>query len=290
MQPGWCQPVRQEFMENECEALQGVAYPGVRDYRRTLNTKTGYDDDSWPIQPDILSPPLLSDIQEAVVAGLATSWHQKSMKAQVVNSHVVCDSTIRQPGFDLPRQQWSLLNHFRMEQGHCGACRKKMATYRHWSVSLWRDSDDIPHCRILSRQNWMAAYLGYIPRMKTVFRGWPVMVHNMHTKIRIELSVFRGVFGREKSWYLHFSTLSFLGTKSPHRELSLPWNFCSVENSLPGSEKSKNFRSMELSHPWNFRSSGANVPRTFAPWNFRSTNNFCTLSNFRSCGTFAPVL
>ena len=44
MQPGWCQPVRQEFMENECEALPGVAYPGVRDNRSTLNTKTGYDD------------------------------------------------------------------------------------------------------------------------------------------------------------------------------------------------------------------------------------------------------
>ena len=45
MQPGWCQPVRQEFMENECEAVPGVAYPGVRDNRSTLNTKTGYDDD-----------------------------------------------------------------------------------------------------------------------------------------------------------------------------------------------------------------------------------------------------
>ena len=45
MQPGWCQPVRQEFMENECEALPGVAYPGVRDNRSTLNTKAGYDDD-----------------------------------------------------------------------------------------------------------------------------------------------------------------------------------------------------------------------------------------------------
>jgi len=45
MQPGWCQPVRQEFMENECEALPGVAYPGVRDNRGTINTKTGYDDD-----------------------------------------------------------------------------------------------------------------------------------------------------------------------------------------------------------------------------------------------------
>jgi len=38
-------PIRQEFMENECEALPGVAYPGVRDNRSTLNTKTGYDDD-----------------------------------------------------------------------------------------------------------------------------------------------------------------------------------------------------------------------------------------------------
>jgi len=36
---------RQKFMENECEALPGVAYPGVRDSRSTLNTKTGYDDD-----------------------------------------------------------------------------------------------------------------------------------------------------------------------------------------------------------------------------------------------------
>ena len=44
MQPGWCQPVRQEFMENECEALPGVAYPGVRDNRSALNTKTGYDE------------------------------------------------------------------------------------------------------------------------------------------------------------------------------------------------------------------------------------------------------
>jgi len=31
-------------MENKCEALPGVAYPGDRDNRSTLNTKTGYDD------------------------------------------------------------------------------------------------------------------------------------------------------------------------------------------------------------------------------------------------------
>ena len=32
-------------MENECEALPGVAYPGVQDNWSTINTKTGYDDD-----------------------------------------------------------------------------------------------------------------------------------------------------------------------------------------------------------------------------------------------------
>ena len=38
---------------------------------------------------------------------------------QVVNSHLVCDPTIQQPGFDLPWQQWSVLNRFCTEQGHC---------------------------------------------------------------------------------------------------------------------------------------------------------------------------
>jgi len=38
-------------MENECEALPGVAYPGVRDNRSTLNTKTGHDDDDESLTP-----------------------------------------------------------------------------------------------------------------------------------------------------------------------------------------------------------------------------------------------
>jgi len=64
-----------------------------------------------------------------------------------------------------------------------------------------------------------------------------------------------------------------------HRE-----NFRSVEHLLPGSKKSKNFRSMELSQPRNFHSSGANVPWTFAPQTIFMPFNFC------SCGTFAPIL
>ena len=53
-------------------------------------------------------------------------WRVTSyMQSAVVNSQLVCDPTIWQMGFDLPRQQWSLLNRFCMEQGHCGACRSK---------------------------------------------------------------------------------------------------------------------------------------------------------------------
>ena len=56
---------------------------------------------------------------------IKSRWRHNWKSAQVVNSHLVCDRAIRQPGFDLPRQQWSLLNRFRTEQGHCGACRRK---------------------------------------------------------------------------------------------------------------------------------------------------------------------
>jgi len=83
----------------------------------------------------------------------------------------------------LPRQQWSLLNRFRTEQGHCGACRRK------WQLT---DTDLFVarprRCLTLSNpvpwQNWMVAYLGYTLRMNTLFCGWPVMAHETHTRRR----------------------------------------------------------------------------------------------------------
>ena len=33
-------------------------------------------------------------------------------------------------------------------------------------------------------QNWMVAYLGYILQMRTLFRGWPIMVNDTHTRRR----------------------------------------------------------------------------------------------------------
>ena len=62
------------------------------------------------------------DLQPVDIKSL---WRRDWKSTQVVNSHLVCDPTIRQPGLDLPRQQWSMLKRFRTEQGHCSACRKK---------------------------------------------------------------------------------------------------------------------------------------------------------------------
>jgi len=53
---------------------------------------------------------------------------------------LVCDPTIWQPRFDLPRHG----------TGTLWCLQKEIATCRHWSVSLWWDPDDVSHCRILS--------------------------------------------------------------------------------------------------------------------------------------------
>jgi len=133
--------------------------------------------DSWPIQPDILSVPMLRltsrkplwlDLQPV---DIKSRWRHNWKSAQVVNSHLVCDPTIWQPGFDLPRQHWSPLNRFRTEQGNCGACR------RQWRLT---DTDQCPCGETQTMSHIVescpltklnGAYLGYTLRMKTLFRG-----------------------------------------------------------------------------------------------------------------------
>jgi len=69
----------------------------------------------------------------------------------------------------------------RDSQGDCGACRRK-----------WRLTDtDLCPCLPLSNPvpwlNWMAVDVGYTLRMKTLFRDWPAMVHDTHTRRRSAL-------------------------------------------------------------------------------------------------------
>ena len=62
--------------------------------------------------------------------------------------------------------------------------QKEMATYRHWSVLVARPRRCPTLSNLVPWQNWMVAYLGYTLRMKSLFRGWPVMVHDTHTHTR----------------------------------------------------------------------------------------------------------
>ena len=175
--------------------LSNIEPPGLR--RKAATDKLVekiVKHDSLPIQP-ILSPPLLRltsgkplwlDLQPV---DINSRWRHNWKSAQVVNSHLACDPT--KPGSDLPRQQWSLLNRFHTEpQGHCGTCRRK-----------WRLADTdlvlagrLRRCPTLSNpilwQSWMAAYTGCTLQVKTLFPGWPIMVHDMHTRRRSKRRVF----------------------------------------------------------------------------------------------------
>jgi len=128
----YCTPVWSRSALPQLPVLSNIEPPALR--RKTATDKLAekiVKHDSWPIQPDILSPPLLRltsrkplwlDLQPV---DIKSQWRHNWKSAQVVNSHLVCDPTIRQLGFDLPQQQWSLLNSFHTEQGQCGACRNK---------------------------------------------------------------------------------------------------------------------------------------------------------------------
>jgi len=63
--------------------------------------------------------------RESEPVDINSQWRESWKSASVVNAHLVDDPTIRQPGFALPRQQWSLLSRLCTGQGHCGACKKK---------------------------------------------------------------------------------------------------------------------------------------------------------------------
>ena len=145
--------------------------------------KTIFRHDSWPIQPDILNPRLLrltsrkqlrQDMQPADIK--SHNWRHNWKSAQVVNSHLVWDPTIRQPGFDLPRKQWSLLNHFCTELGLCSACGRK------W----WLTDIDLCPCGESCPVTELNGSLSLIPttlQMKTLFNGWSI-VHDKYTRRR----------------------------------------------------------------------------------------------------------
>ena len=92
---------------------------------------------------------------EAGMAGLATSWHQNSMELQLeVGSGGQFLPSV--PPYNPATWFWPpsatvvSTEPFLHWTGTQCCLLKEMATCKHWSVSLWRDSDDVPHCWILS--------------------------------------------------------------------------------------------------------------------------------------------
>ena len=87
--------------------------------------------EEWGLHGDVLNPPayrlssrhpLWLNMQPL---DITTRWREEWESALVVNHYLVGDPAIRQPGFDLCRRQWCLLNRFRTAQGECKACRKR---------------------------------------------------------------------------------------------------------------------------------------------------------------------
>jgi len=149
--------------------------------------------DSWPIQPDILNTPLLWLISRKLLwldlqpVDIKSRWRHNWKSAQVVNSHLVCDGATPQSG-----------NRVSSSLGNSALCWTIFARNRDIAVPAEGNGDlqtlicvlvaKHRRCSTLSNpvpwQNWMAAYLGYILRMKTLFHGWSVKVHDMHMKRR----------------------------------------------------------------------------------------------------------
>ena len=58
-----------------------------------------------------------------------------------------------------------------------------MATYRHWFLCTCGEIQTMSH----TVESCPLTYLGYTLRMKTLFRGWPVMVRDAHTRRRLDV-------------------------------------------------------------------------------------------------------
>ena len=98
----------------------GLPIPALRRKATTdklLIKATTHED--WGLYDDITNPPthrLLSRHpmwEDMLPQDINTRWREEWKSALVVNSYMyLVDHAIWQPGFDLPRRQWCLLNRF----------------------------------------------------------------------------------------------------------------------------------------------------------------------------------
>lgn len=84
----------------------------------------------WGLHKDLENPPpyRLSSRhpmwKDSQPVDITARWRE-DWKSAPGDTFLVKDPAIRQPGFNLPRRQWCLLNRFRTGQGQCRACLKR---------------------------------------------------------------------------------------------------------------------------------------------------------------------
>jgi len=143
----------------------------------------------------------ITDIQEAAVARPPTSWHQsrwrENWKKLLWSIPTWC---VTPQSGNLPWQQWSLLNHF--------------AQNRDTAMPVERNGDfQTLICVLAARPSWcptlsnpvlwlsrMATCPGYTLQLKMLFPGWPIIVHDMHTRSRMKMKSCQNTLRTEKCY------------------------------------------------------------------------------------------
>ena len=100
-----------------------------------------------------------------IVAILKQKWTWFPWTVAATEMELVCHSS-SVGGFRPPSATVVSAEPFSRGTGTLRCLQKEMATYKHWSVSLWRDPDDVSHCRILSpdKTEWQL--------LSATLRGW----------------------------------------------------------------------------------------------------------------------
>jgi len=112
--------------------------------------------ENWSVYAEVFQPPTKWLVSRHPIwtntapIDISAQWREAWESASVVNYGLVPDPTIRQPGFDLPHQPWTLLNCFRTGQGQCRANLFK------WGLSTsdlckCGQPQTMTHCRLVRR-------------------------------------------------------------------------------------------------------------------------------------------
>ena len=115
--------------------LSHIAPADLRRTRATLNLLNRcFQHESSLLYDELMNPPvqrlpsrpfIWHDIPELDEFRIEDKWRERWTSASPCNYHLLQDPTVRPPGFDLPRLEWSRLNRIRTGHGRCNSCMYK---------------------------------------------------------------------------------------------------------------------------------------------------------------------